>query len=71
MQHSTLKSTVVENHSGHTRAAIQSTGKKSYCLEAGDARAEGPGATGEGTQAADSLMPDVMECMFTSLKVAA
>ena len=33
--------------------------KKSYWLEVGDGRAEGPSATGDGGQAAISLMPDM------------
>ena len=35
----------------------------------GDGRAEGSLAIGDGGQAAVSLTPDMMECMFASLKV--
>ena len=46
----------------HTGAGIE-TGKKSYWLEegerAGDGRAEGSSAIGDGGQAAVSLVPDV------------
>ena len=34
----------------------------------GDGRAEGESAMGDGGQAAISLMPDIDECMFSSLK---
>ena len=34
----------------------------------GEGRAEGSSATGDGGQAAISLMPDIDECMFSSLK---
>ena len=36
--------------------------------EVGDGRAEGESAMGDGGQAAISLMPDIDECMFSSLK---
>ena len=36
--------------------------------EVGNGRAEGESAMGNGGQAEISLMPDIVECMFSSLK---
>ena len=59
-QYSTLRSTVVQYKSWHagtvnrTEAVLMEEGE-----EVGDGRAEGSSATGDGGQAAVSLMPDV------------
>ena len=58
-----MKSIVVWYYSWHTEAGTEWTGKMSYWLEdgkkVGDGRAEGSSATGNGRQAAMSLMSDV------------
>ena len=63
LQYNTLKRRVVQYNSWHPGAGMEWTGKSSHWPEegeeAGDGRAEGPSAVGDGGRATLSLLPDV------------